>query len=156
MTNIDVVSNTSPLVFLEKIDSLQLLDQCFHSVVIPESVAHEWKKHNLPAFIQLRAVSELGKSFVDGAIGRLHRGELEAIRLAQERNCKVVLLDDLLARRYAERHGLIPLGVLGILKIANRLEYLPLDKLKEKVSDLITHHDLFISQKVLNQYWTSF
>jgi predicted nucleic acid-binding protein len=35
---IEVVSNTSPLIFLEKIDSLNLLKMCFNNVLIPESV----------------------------------------------------------------------------------------------------------------------
>jgi predicted nucleic acid-binding protein len=71
-----VVSNTSPLIFLEKIDALNLLDDCFVHVYIPEQVKAEWGKDAIPDFIKVHPVSEFGKSFVKGAMGRLHQGEL--------------------------------------------------------------------------------
>ena len=156
MSLINVVSNTSPLIFLQKINSLKLLEHCFQNVVVPESVALESGITDLPSFVQVKAISEVGRSFVDGAIGRLHRGELEAIRLAQELNYKVVLLDDLLARRYAERQSLVPLGVLGVLKVAYRFDLLSFEELKTKVDELTNQHSLYVSQKVLEQYWKSY
>jgi predicted nucleic acid-binding protein len=42
MTHSTAVSNTSPLIFLEKIDSLHLLNHCFKEVIIPDSVFVEW------------------------------------------------------------------------------------------------------------------
>ncbi|MDA3895647.1 MAG: hypothetical protein PF482_05815 [Desulfobacteraceae bacterium] len=90
MKFIDVVSNTSPLIFLEKIDSLDLLKSCFRSVYISEGVKNEWGIISIPSFISVHSLSEFGKSYVKGAIGRLHKGELEAIQSAIELNCKVI------------------------------------------------------------------
>jgi predicted nucleic acid-binding protein len=156
MKPIDVVSNTSPLIFLEKIDSLNLLKNCFRSIYIPEGVKNEWGVKSIPSFISVHPISEFGKSFVKDSIGRLHKGELEAIQLTIELNCKVILLDDLLARRVAERKNLVPLGVLGVLKIAYKLELLTLDEVKLKVSELINNHGLFITSNILKQYIESF
>ena len=152
----DVVSNTSPLIFLEKTDSLHLLENCFRSIHIPESVKNEWGIKTIPSFISVHPLSEFGKSDVRGAIGRLHKGELEAIQLAIELNQKIVLLDDLLARRFAERMGLAPLGVLGIFKISCKIKLLTPDEVRIKISELVHHHGMFISPKILEQYFDSF
>ena len=124
MKSIDVVSNTSPLIFLEKIDCLPLLKKCFNTISIPERVKVEWGETHIPDYISIRPVSESGMGYVMGALGRLHQGELETTQLALELNCKIVLLDDLLAMQFAERKDLVPLGVLGILKLAHQLEFI--------------------------------
>ncbi len=155
MTYTAAVSNTSPLIFLEKIDSLQLLNHCFTKIIISESVRKEWGAKSLPDFILIELLSEPAQNYVEGAIGRLHRGELETVRLAIEKEIKYVLLDDLLARRYAERNGLIPIGILGILKIAYFRSAISLPQLKNNIDDLINKHNLFISREVLEIYWSS-
>lgn len=156
MKPIDVVSNTSPLIFLEKIDSLNLLRSCFRVIYIPESVRNEWGTKSVPDYISVTTLSDHGKSYVKGAIGRLHRGELEAIQLASELKCKIILLDDILARRTAEKKGLIPLGILGILKVAWQLNLLTLHEVRLKVDKLVNEHSLFITSKILKQYFDTF
>ncbi len=156
MKLINVVSNTSPLIFLEKIDSLILLKKCFNKIVIPEKVQSEWGKKSIPDYIVVQPVSEFGKSYVLGAVGRLHQGELETIQLANELNYDVILLDDLLARRHAEKQGLLPVGVLGILKLANKLNFLSSEEVSASVYELIKKHGLFISTDVLEIYLNSF
>ena len=155
MKSVNVVSNTSPLIFLENIDCLHLLGECFNKVYIPEKVKKEWGVKSVPDFISVHSVSQLGMSYVQGASGRLHQGELEVIQLAIEINCKTVLMDDLLARQLAERKKLVPLGVLGILKLANQLEFISFDDVKSKVTDLINDHGLFITSEILNKYFKS-
>jgi predicted nucleic acid-binding protein len=155
MKPIDVVSDTSPLIFLDKIDSIALLEKCFHRIYIPEGVKNEWRVKTIPDFISVHPVSGVGMGYVEGATGRLHKGELEAIQLAIELDCKVILMDDLVARHAAERRNLIPLGVLGVLKIACRLELLTRDEVKGKVNELINNHGLYISPNILQQYFTS-
>jgi len=51
---------------------------------------------NLPLIPEIRIlpVSPFGAHFVEGALGRLHRGELEAMVLAREIQADHVLLDD--------------------------------------------------------------
>ena len=155
MKPIDVVSDTSPLIFLEKIDSLILLPKCFSHIYIPEGVKNEWGVKTIPDFISVHPVSGAGMGYVEGATGRLHRGELEAIQLAIELDCKVILMDDLLARHAAERRNLIPLGVMGVLKIACGLELITRDEVKSKVNELVNNHGLYISTNILQRYFNS-
>lgn len=115
-------------------------DNCFNHVYIPEQVKIEWCKEVMPTFIQVQPVSEFGKNYVKGAIGRLHQGELEAIQLATELDCDINLLDDLLARNAAQKKGLTPLGVLGLLKLAHGLKLITFEKVKLKILDLINNH----------------
>lgn len=86
-----VVSNTSPLVFLESLDVLHLLAKCFEKVIIPDAVYQEWGPSVIPSFVERYHLSEKVQAFVSGALGRLHQGELEAIELARELGIDFVL-----------------------------------------------------------------
>jgi len=46
------------------------------------------------------------------------RGEAEVLALAQERNARLVVIDDLRARRYAKRLTIPLTGTLGLLVLA--------------------------------------
>ena len=45
----------------------------------------------------------------------LHEGEAESIALAIELNAGIIILDETEARRIAEQHGLLVIGIIGIL-----------------------------------------
>jgi len=115
-----VISNTSPLIFLAKVEALRLLPQCFDRIMVPHAVVKELGNFSLPSYIQPAMISPIGKAFVKGAIGRLHAGELEVIVLAQEAHADWVLIDDLLARQKAQRFGLKPMGTVGVLLLAQQ------------------------------------
>ena len=145
----NVVSNTSPLIFLSKIEALELLDVCFDRVTIPVAVETELKELALPASIQRQAISELGSYYVKGAIGNLHIGELEAMVLAQEIKADYVLLDDLGARKKAIRQGLNVMGTLGVLKLANAKKILSKNQTTAYYDALVNQHGLYLSAKIL-------
>ena len=150
-----VVSNTSPLVFLESLDVLHLLAKCFEKVIIPDAVYQEWGPSVLPSFVERYHLSEKAQAFVSGALGRLHRGELEAIELARELGIDFVLMDDLLARRRAVRMGLTPMGTFGILKLATHRGFISPKNTRKLVSDLTTQHDIYVSPEVINDFLSS-
>jgi predicted nucleic acid-binding protein len=54
---------------------------------------------HIPDKIKITPVSLPGQHFVEGARGRLHSGELEAIVLSQEIDANLVLLD-----AFAKKH----------------------------------------------------
>lgn len=145
----EVVSNTSPVIFLSKIGSLELLDQCFSATFIPEAVLLELRDQPLPAFIQMSAISVYGNAFVSGALGRLHRGELEAMILAQEINADLVVMDDFLARKKAKRLGLRVIGTVGILLLAHRRGLLSATKVEDCLVELTEKHGLYLSAEML-------
>lgn len=108
-----------------------------------------------PDFVIRKTISEFGNSYIEGALGNLHRGELEAIVLAQETKADLILLDDLLARNKAKRSGLNVMGTVGVLKLANSKGLLTAKETSDYYDLLINDHGLFLSHKILQQLKSS-
>ena len=144
-----LVSNTSPLIFLSKLQALVLLSQCFTEVYIPQAVYDELGDLVLPETIRLKTISNAGQQFVLGAIGRLHAGELEAMVLAQELQADYVCLDDRPARRKAQRLDLQVIGTVGILQLAYRFGYLSAQTFSHYLDDLVQVHGMYLSSDIL-------
>jgi predicted nucleic acid-binding protein len=144
-----VVSNASPLIFLSKLEAVDLLSHCFSSVTIPEAVKSEVGAIYLPESIGVTAVSEFGEHFVAGALGVLHQGELEAMVLAQELKADLILLDDLRARQKATRMGLTVMGTLGVLQLAHRKQLITQQEFRQYLDDLVNRHGMWLSEKML-------
>jgi predicted nucleic acid-binding protein len=145
-----LVINASPLIFLSKVDSLAVLPGCFSEILVPPAVVAEVRLI-LPPFVQLAEVSDLGKAFVRGALGRLHQGELEVMTLAREHGIGLVALDDRSARRRASQMGLQPIGTLGILLLAHQRGLMDGPTTAAKIDALVNTHGLFVSSDILMQ-----
>jgi len=144
-----VVSNTSPLIFLSNVDSLDLLSLCFDQVLIPEEVKAEFGDDKLPEIIEEKAISSEGKNVVDIQYGALHRGELEAIQLAYEIDADLVLLDDLLARKKAKQMNIEVMGTLGIFLTSSYDGNISPRLASQKIDILINEYDMFVAQSLL-------
>jgi predicted nucleic acid-binding protein len=116
---VKIVSNASPLIFLLKIDALGLLLRCFEETLVLVGVLAEIDMELL-AFLKRQSLSDLGEAYASGAIGRLDRGELEAMVLAREQQIDWVAMDERSARRRAVKMGLKPIGTLGLLVLFQR------------------------------------
>jgi len=81
----------------------------------------------------------------------LGKGEREVIAQALEQNIDSVVLDDLDARRSARRFGLIPIGTVGLLLAAKKLNLLP--SLKAELERL-KKMDFWISQSLIERALT--
>ena len=147
-----IVSNTSPLIFLSKLDALHLLPICFDCISIPLAVYEELGAFTLPTFVSQVAVSPFGSRLVDGMMGNLHRGELEAMVLAQEMRADIILLDDLAARNKAKRRfGLKIMGTVGVVHLAYVKGYLSRSQAHEYYDALVQQHGLYLSPAILQQ-----
>lgn len=113
-----VVADTSPLIALQQIARLDLLRALFGSVLMPPAVAAEALSVDRPEWLVERSLTKPLPPEVAGA--GLGSGESEAIALALELSADRVLLDEMPARRLAERLGLPLVGTLGMLLIAKR------------------------------------
>ncbi len=118
-----VVSNTSPLIALSKIDKLIILKKLFKQVNVPKSVAHEFET-NCSATEKLRfdkACAEFLKlTGVDNRIEftrKLGRGEQDAIALAIE-NKAMLIIDDKKGRNEAQEHFVTAVSTRALLMIA--------------------------------------
>lgn len=118
------VSNSSPLIALEKIHQMELLRDLFSTVTVPPAVALEIAPTvELPSWIQVYPL----RSMVDSRTVRssFGPGESEAISLSLELRPDRVILDDEPARRLAQKLGLNVIGTLGLLLSAKRHGLIP-------------------------------
>ena len=129
-----VVSDSSPLITLDRIGHLELLPRLFVSVALTPEVyaevvvsgaglegaasiaAAEWIEvkplHKPERLTEIRRRTELGL------------GELSTIALAQELAAGLVLMDDLQARKMALARGLTVAGCVGVLERGHRRDLL--------------------------------
>ena len=126
------VSNSSPLIYLAKINSLDLLHEMFNQIYVPPAVYEETvtlglQNNHSDAILIAKALEE-GWIIVRNpdekhklkSTSSFHYGEVEAIQLALTFQKKYpLLLDEIEARTYAKILGIKVKGTLGIL-IANR------------------------------------
>lgn len=123
MSEETAVSDTSPLIALGQIGAVDLLRDLFVVVLIPPAVRAEAWSVALPAWIHEQAPTLPLNALITAAA--LGSGEKETIGLALETPANYVILDDLPARRVAERLGLQVTGTLGVLLLAKQRRLLP-------------------------------
>lgn len=113
-----IVSNSSPLIALAKIEKLDILE---YDIVIPKAVFNETTE---PEKEYMKELYEWGKDKVVDVRNRkaveyleliLGKGEAETIVLSEELNADAVLIDDLKARKIARLRGLKVIGTIGVL-----------------------------------------
>ena len=124
-----IVLNSSPLIFLAKLSYLNQFIEYPDDLYIPQSVAEEISAKSDPASQTIQTLINAGKlqvrtssliTLVNSLNQRLGKGESEAIALGIELNADYVLLDDSTARREAKRLGLSIKGTLAVIKKINK------------------------------------
>lgn len=149
-----IVSNTTPIISLLKLNRLELLQEFYNRIYIPTAVYNEIEAGKTKAYykdlskIDWISIVEIQdkqavKYFLD-----LDTGEAEAIVLATELNADLIILDEKLGRFHAKHADLKVTGTIGILIKAKSegliKELKPLlDELKDK--------DVWISEKLKNE-----
>ena len=116
------ISNTSPLLYLYRIGGIEWLPKMFDEVWTPEAVRSELqagrtKGYDVPNpddYPWLNIVNPKSTPSEWLALD-LGAGEIAAMALALENSDRVVLLDDMLARRTAQVAGLQVWGTLKVL-----------------------------------------
>ena len=153
-----VVTNSTPLIELSKIEQLELLREVYGSIYIPEEVYIE---------VVINGVGKPGSAEVEAAnwitcqsvtdknqVITLHNnvsiglGECGAIVLAQEIGAEKIIIDDRVARRVAIAKGLSVVGTVGILHIAKTQHIIPAVK---PILDDLRSHGTRISDKLYYQ-----
>ncbi|MFW5760082.1 MAG: DUF3368 domain-containing protein [Cyclobacteriaceae bacterium] len=116
-----VVSNTTPIISLFKLNRLELLQKLYSQIYIPSAVYNEieagkskkyYKDISRIDWINIFEIQDKQavKYFLD-----LDAGVAEAIVLATEINADLILLDEKLGRFHAKHVDLKVTGTLGIL-----------------------------------------
>lgn len=137
-----IVSNSSCLISLERINRLEILQKLFNEILIPPAVhteigfSYSWLKIKEPKYVD----------FISALQTNLGLGESEAIALAFEIKSKMIL-DDAQARKIAERFKLKIIGTIGILLLAKQ------ERIITKVNPIIEeleHSGFYLSAHLKN------
>ncbi len=146
-----IVSNTTPIISLLKLNRLELLQRLYKQIYIPSAVYNEieagkakgyYKDLSRIDWIKITKIQDKQavKYFLD-----LDAGEAEAIVLATELNADLIILDEKLGRFHAKHADLKVTGTIGIL-IKAKSEGL-IEKIKPLITEL-TDKEVWISEKL--------
>ena len=140
---INAISNTSPLLYLYRVGVIDFLPDLFGEIWTPEAVKRELltgeengyvvpKLADYP-WLQIVNPQVLPSEWLSLDLGP---GELAAMSLAIENNHRIVLLDDMLARRTAHAAGLQVWGTLKVLLELKRQGFIKsIEPIVSKLSD---------------------
>ena len=124
----EIICNTSPLQYLYRLGTLEVFHAVAGRIVVPPAVVDEIAAGkrlglDLPDLAVLDWVTTRGPVGIAaiGSFTGLGAGESEVLMLALESPGAVAVLDDALARRFAQRIGVKFTGTLGILLDAKRI-----------------------------------
>ena len=141
-----VVSDTTPLISLLKIDRIGLLEKLFGQVLIPQAVFDELtsdERFKFEAdqirrkqFIKVKAVKNPESASILKRATGLDQGESEAIILTDEQNADVLLMDEAKGRAVSFQMGFKIMGTIGILIAAYEENELTGDEVRKCVEGL--------------------
>ena len=153
-----IVSDTSSLIILAKIERLVLLEHLFEKVFIPKSVAGELAKkedgiHQTITNSPLYEVVECENPELLALLDELlDKGEAEALALAKEKHL-ILLIDEKKGRKIARKMHIEILGFLGILLLNYRHKHLN----KADIKDIIHQAeqlDFRLSERLKHDFFT--
>lgn len=135
-----VISNTTPIISLLKIDKLDIIKDLYGEIFIPNEVFNEIEAGKNKEFykdlseIEWIKIEEIKNKnslsyFID-----LDKGEAEAIILATEKEADLIIIDESLGRFYAKHSGLKVTGTIGMLLKAKNLGFI--NEIKPLLSEL--------------------
>ena len=128
-----LVADTSPLISLILINRVAVLINLFPDFILPNAVWDELNAHNriLSNLTQLNLISSHVRTVDASSIEwnyDIDIGEMEAIALYKQLHADSLLIDDKVARNYAESIGINCIGTLTLLYLAKKQNLIPLLK----------------------------
>lgn len=153
----NVVSNSSPLISLGKLNMLFLLENLYGRIIILEAVYEEVVVKGLKE--GRKDASCVATLIEDGTICIEHveveesvlnemlgRGETETIVFASRKRIDLVLVDDLLARIEARKRNLKVKGTIGILYEAYCKNFLDWDRFQGVMQEILSRKDIWVHE----------
>ena len=143
-----IVFNSSPLIFLSRLDFLDLFLTTESQFLLPESVKEEISAKQDKSFIHINTLISENKLLVQkvqllSLSSRLNQrlgiGESESITLGVELQPDYIILDDFAARKEAIRLGLNVKGTLAVirkLQLDGKINISDLDILYKQIRDV--------------------
>ena len=148
-----IIADSSPLIGLARIEHLGLLPQLARRIGVPRAVWTEVTsaRTDAPGASEVAAqtwieVLEADWQVVAPLLIMVDQGEAEAIALAQRESSSILLLDDLRARKLADRLGLRRMGTVALLGQAKREGMIP--KLMPVLAALVAN-GIYLRQELI-------
>jgi len=125
------VSNTTPLHYLIAIEQEHLLGKLFEKVFVPAAVHEELTDAKTPELVRRRVASlpswfevrKVDETRMPTFPVTLHRGERQAILLAEAVRADVLLIDEQVGRTIALSRNIPLSGTLGVLERADTMGF---------------------------------
>lgn len=141
-----VVSDTTPLISLLKIGRIDLLENLFGQVLIPQAVfdeltaderfQREADQIRRKRFMRVRAVQNPESADILKRATGLDRGESEAIVLTDELHADLLLMDEAKGRVVSFQMGFKIMGTIGVLMAAYEENELTAEEVRACVQGL--------------------
>ncbi len=141
-----VVSDTTPIISLLKINRLDLLEKLFGEVLIPNAVYEELTADERfieeammvkkTPFIKSVPVSNPEAVRILRMATGLDQGESEAIVLTDERKADILLMDEAKGRTISGKLGITVMGTIGILISAYEDNLITSEEARRCIDDL--------------------
>ncbi|MCE4605972.1 MAG: DUF3368 domain-containing protein [Desulfurococcales archaeon] len=155
-----IVLNSSPIIALAAINLLEILIELFPKIIVPPAVYEEVAvkgsgrpgSKELGDFVcqgKVKVLTPRDRPLVEALHDPLGMGESEAIALAIEHNC-IVILDDRIARVKARSMRLNVKGTIGLLRLVYDKGLISKDKLVQALREL-KEHGFRISSDIINE-----
>ncbi len=138
-----IIADTSCLILLSKIKELELLKELYQVVVVRPEIVNEYGEE-LPKWFVVENVTNLNKKIE--LEKKVDRGEASAIALSLESQNSIVILDDVKARKLAEKLNVNFTGTLGIIVKAKLKNVIPSIK---PILEKIEQTDFRVSEELI-------
>lgn len=155
-----VVSDTTPLISLMKIGQLNLAQQLFGEIQIPEAVLHELVSNNRfpeesrmiqeSPFIKTVIVEDMKAVELLCRSAGLDQGESEAIILSDSNGADMLLMDEAKGRKVAKQMGIQVMGTIGMLMAAYKDQKLNKEEVLKCV-DILKYNGRHIDNRLYEQ-----
>ena len=151
------VSNTSPITNLAAVGQLNLLQQLYGTIIIPQAVYQELTSagDTIPGAIEVQTFNWIqvqqvtNRTLVESLLNQLHQGESEAIALAIELQADRLLIDEELGRKVAADNKLKFTGILGVLIEAKQRGLI--SSVKSVLDNLINQAEFWVTEALYNR-----
>ena len=112
-----IISDTSCLIALTKIDKLDLLKNLYQEIIITQDVYEEFGG-SLPEWILIFEVKN--KQRQQELENRLDKGEASSIALALETENSTLIIDEIKGRKIAQSLNIDIIGTIGVILLAEK------------------------------------
>lgn len=151
-----VIVNSTPLIALCHVDTLDVLKKLYGEIIIPTAVYEEISvkedsicKRRVDASLDWIHVESISNEMAkDMFKTQLHDGEVEVMILAKEKEADIVIIDDMNAKKHAKYLGLPVTGTLGVLIKAKKAGYI--EQLKPILNGMV-QNNIYLGERLIER-----